>query len=134
MHLTKIGICPCCSTLPYDNCCGPYHARTTFAPTPEKLMRSRYSAYVLLLESYLLDTWHISTRPLTLGLAEEAHIHPTKWLNLIILKIQQNSLEKGMVEFIAKYKIRGKAYKLHEMSEFTLENNQWFYLVGTPQD
>mgnify|MGYP006213875899 CR=1 FL=1 len=33
------------------------------APTAEALMRSRYSAHVLGLESYLQDTWHPRTRP-----------------------------------------------------------------------
>ena len=35
-------------------------------------MRSRYSAYVLGLEVYLLATWHVSTRPAVLDLAAKA--------------------------------------------------------------
>ena len=38
-------------------------------------MRSRYSAYVLRLAPYLLATWHASTRPATLDLADDA----TRW-------------------------------------------------------
>jgi len=33
-------------------------------------MRSRYSAYVLKLEAYLLATWHPGTRPAALDLAQ----------------------------------------------------------------
>jgi len=39
-------------------------------------MRSRYSAYVLKLEPYLLATWHATTRPATLDLAADN----IKWL------------------------------------------------------
>ena len=44
-------------------------------------MRSRYSAYVLGLEDYLLATWHASTRPAALNLCTEAK---PKWLGLEI--------------------------------------------------
>ena len=47
-------------------------------------MRSRYSAYVLGLESYLLTTWHPSTRPAALNLAEDAG---TRWLGLEVLSL-----------------------------------------------
>ena len=42
-------------------------------------MRSRYSAYVLGLEPYLLATWHASTRPPSLDLAADT---ATRWLGL----------------------------------------------------
>src|SRR5947208_1479091 len=47
--------CPCHSKKKYKKCCGPAHGGTP-APTPEALMRSRYSAYVLGLAEYVLDT------------------------------------------------------------------------------
>ena len=49
--------CPCDSGQTYVQCCGPWHQGLglgVFAPTPEALMRSRYSAYVLGLVDYLL--------------------------------------------------------------------------------
>ena len=55
--------CPCGSGASLVACCGRWHAGEA-APTAEALMRSRYSAYVLGLEDYLLATWHASTRPL----------------------------------------------------------------------
>jgi SEC-C motif-containing protein len=93
-------------------------------------MRSRYSAYVLLLEEYLLNTWHSTTRPTNLKLAHEAFTHPRKWLGLKVLHAEQLSLNTGQVEFIAKYKVNGKAHKIHEISDFVCENNQWFYVDG----
>ncbi len=128
---TTTLLCPCGTDLAYNQCCGLYHIGSVFAPTPEKLMRSRYSAYVLLLEDYLLKTWHTSTRPLSLDLIHENLTQPRKWLGLTILNAQQNSSDKGTVEFMAKYKIGGRAYKQQELSNFVLENDQWFYVDGT---
>src|SRR5690606_13083917 len=47
--------CPCGSGDSLDQCCGRYHAGTA-APSAERLMRSRYSAYVLGLIDYLQAT------------------------------------------------------------------------------
>ena len=91
-------------------------------------MRSRYSAYALKLEDYLLDTWHTSTRPTALNLNED---QPIKWLGLKVNRFEQISLNTATVEFIARYKITGKAERLHEVSEFVFENERWFYVSGT---
>jgi len=64
--LAAHAACPCDSGKTYADCCGPWHAglvQGVHAPTPEALMRSRYSAYGLGLIDYLLATWHPSTRP-----------------------------------------------------------------------
>ena len=68
-------LCPCGSDLPYANCCQPWHGGQA-APTPEALMRSRYSAYVLGLLDYLLATWHPSTAP------GDLELDAVKWLGL----------------------------------------------------
>ena len=85
-------------------------------------MRSRYSAYALGLEAYLLQTWHSSTRPARLGLDEAPH---PKWMGLEVKAVGQ-----GSVEFIARYKIGGRAHRLHETSRFLCEEGVWFYLDG----
>jgi SEC-C motif-containing protein len=38
--------------------------------------------------------------------------------------------EQGTVEFVARYKVGGKAHRLHEISRFVRENGQWFYLAA----
>ena len=38
--------------------------------------------------------------------------------------------EPATVEFVARYKIAGRAYKLHETSRFVREDGRWFYLDG----
>ena len=77
-------------------------------------MRSRYTAYVLGLEAYLLKTWHANTRPAALSLSDDA---PTKWLGLQVKRVE-NSGDTAIVEFFARYKVGGKAERLHEISQF----------------
>jgi SEC-C motif-containing protein len=120
--------CPCGSGALYQDCCEPYHLSLA-APSAEKLMRSRYSAYVLGLEEYLLDTWHPSTRPQYLNLANDR----TKWLGLEVKRFEPND-ESAIVEFIARYKSNGKAEKLHETSRFKRIAQRWFYVDGEFED
>ncbi len=91
-------------------------------------MRSRYTAYVLKLEEYLLASWHTSTRAAALELADEPAL---KWLGLQIKHTEKISETTAKVEFVARYKIAGKAERLHEISEFVFENGRWFYVSGT---
>lgn len=87
-------------------------------------MRSRYSAYVLMLEDYLLSTWHPTTRLDALDLRNE----PSKWLGLEIKPNAQADAHR--VEFIARYKVGGRAYRLHEISRFIDDDGLWFYVDG----
>ena len=88
-------------------------------------MRSRYVAYVRGRADYLLQTWHPATRPVTLDLARE----PLRWLGLQVLRVEAGSPgdAEGIVAFVARYKVGGKAHRLHEISRFVRENGQWFY-------
>jgi len=76
-----------------------------------------------------LKTWHINNRPQSLSLAEKI---PVKWTGLKILSyvVSDASSDKASVEFIARYKINGKAEKMHELSFFMKEDGQWFYVKG----
>ena len=90
-------------------------------------MRSRYSAYVLQLEDYLLKTWHQSTRP-TEALFDD---QKTQWLELKVKSFTESTdQQSATVEFVAIYKINGKAHRLHEISRFVREGDQWFYVDG----
>lgn len=124
----KPSPCPCGGS-DYASCCGRYHSGTP-APDAATLMRSRYSAYVLKLEAYLNDTWHPSTRPVALDLAAD----DSKWLGLEVKRHLQESADRASVEFVARYKIGGRAHRLHEVSRFVRENGRWFYLDGTFPD
>lgn len=83
-------------------------------------MRSRYVAYCLDEEQYLLNTWHASTRPTSVKTNPKL-----KWIRL---KVIDADFEKNEVEFVATYRLNGKAHKLIERSRFVFEDDTWFYL------
>jgi SEC-C motif domain protein len=121
--------CPCGGTA-YVECCGRYLDDKEVAPTAEALMRSRYTAYTLRREDYVLATWHISTRPASLSLADDSE---TKWLGLDVKRhvVDATDTNRAIVEFVARFKVGGgRAERLHEVSRFLRAGGQWFYLDG----
>jgi SEC-C motif-containing protein len=126
-------LCPCRSGRHFAQCCGPYLAGQQLAATARVLMRSRYTAYVQQDENYLLQSWHPSTRPHDLALRQQA---PVKWLGLTIIRTQagEENDTNGVVEFVARYKVNGKAQRLHETSQFVKEAGRWFYVRGEMDD
>ena len=120
--------CPCGRNATYPQCCGRYHEGLP-APSAEALMRSRYAAYVLALEPYLLATWHASTRPAALELERDRDVK-TRWLGLEIKRHQATAADSAIVEFVARYRIAGRAQRLHEISRFVREDGRWYYVDG----
>lgn len=89
-------------------------------------MRSRYSAYVLGDENYLLATWHASTRPAEVKLDGD-----TKWLELDVRAYVLIDADRAEVEFVARCRVGGgKAVRLHERSRFVREEGCWYYVDG----
>lgn len=119
-------LCPCESGKPYSACCKPYHEGKP-APSAEALMRSRYTAYTLGLEEYLLQTWHVDTRPTNLDLAQNT---PIKWLGLQVKRAESLNANTATVEFVARYKVGGKAERMREISQFEQIDGRWYYLTG----
>ena len=118
--------CPCGSGRALAECCGRFHAGEA-APDAERLMRSRYSAYVLGLEDYLLATWHPATRPSSMEL--DAPPRP-QWLGLTVRSHTPLDASHATVEFVARYKLNGRAYRLHETSRFERVDGCWLYVDG----
>lgn len=120
--------CPCLSGETYGSCCGPLHRGTTPAPTAERLMRSRYSAFVLARASYLLETWHPTTRPATL------EVDPgTRWFRLDVVRTQAGGPfdDEGTVEFEAHFRDDDGVGTQHEVSRFARVDRRWLYVDGT---
>lgn len=125
--MAELKQCPCGSQKEYAQCCGRYIEHDEPAPTPEALMRSRYTAYTLRREDYLLATWHASARPAVLDLAEDT---ATRWIGLEVKRHEQHDADHAIVEFVARYKVGGRAHRLHEVSRFVREGGRWFYVDG----
>ncbi len=117
------ALCPCGSSLSYEDCCGRFHAGES-APDGVTLMRSRYSAFVKKDAAYLLRTWDRSTRPQSLELDE-----PIKWLGLEILESSEQN-DRAQVRFVARGKINGRAFSQSELSRFVMHDGKWYYLDG----
>ncbi len=124
MRRTQPLPCPC-GAPEYAACCGRYHDGAPPADALE-LMRSRYSAYVLRNETYLQATWHPDTRPVAAVLEDGDHV---KWLGLEVLRHTQDGA-KATVEFVARYKLGGRARRLHEVSRFVRVDGRWLYVDG----
>src|SRR5690554_4242474 len=91
--------CPCGRNASYGTCCGHWiqGEHRLMAPDAEMLMRSRYTAFTLDELDYLLDTWHISTRPLSL----EPNGPGVKWLGLQVRAHSVQDADHATVEFVA---------------------------------
>jgi SEC-C motif-containing protein len=135
------ALCPCGGGQ-YASCCGPFIAGAAIAPTAEQLMRSRYSAYTLRDEAYLRATWHASTLPAGPIVDPDEKL---QWLGLEVksaLRLRQRKAdlpeqqENDTVEFVARFKVGGRAHRLHEVSRFVREADslgevRWFYVDGS---
>jgi SEC-C motif domain protein len=84
-------------------------------------MRSRFSAYARGDAAYVLRTWHPSTRPRNLDLADSP-----RWTRLEILDRTGGALfdAEGTVRFNAHY-VDGV---MRENSRFVREGGEWLYV------
>jgi SEC-C motif-containing protein len=134
--------CPCGGATPeprsgaaakaprFAQCCGRYIDGGEAAPRALELMRSRYSAYVLGATDYLRATWDARTCPADLD-ADPAAPGAPRWLGLQIKAFAQSDADHASVEFIARYKVDGRAHRLHELSRFARgEDGRWRYVDG----
>lgn len=122
--------CPCGTNKPYSECCGLYIESEVGAPTPEALMRSRYSAYSLGNIDYIGKTMQGDA-------AKDFDVEGTKrwadgikWLSLAITSQKMKTPSKGFVIFEATYLENGKERILREKSEFHFIKGHWYYVAG----
>ena len=126
MLITSSSSCPCGSGHTYKECCQPLHQGKP-AISAEALMRSRYSAFSLQLNDYLLSSWHPETRPQQLEVESN-----TLWKRLEILSANNNE-STGQVHFKATYYENNEWWVLEETSQFRFENDHWLYHSGDYQ-
>lgn len=125
-----MSLCPCGSTKEYEACCGIFLDQHNIPDTPEKLMRSRYTAYSLAKTDYIRQT--MSGKAL-MGFDEsdaKKWAQRILWIGLEVKQCYLETPEKGYVEFVARFLDNNQLKKIHELSEFHKENNQWYYVNG----
>jgi SEC-C motif-containing protein len=127
--------CPC-GKPDYALCCGRFLSGAQVPESAEQLMRSRYSAFHLRDENYLRATWHPDTLPSEAITAET----DVKWIALEIVRHRHVApADDATVEFVARFKVGGRAHRLHEVSNFVRQPDaqgirRWYYVDGTFPD
>jgi len=122
--------CPCLSTKSYADCCEPYISGKRLAPTPEALMRARYSAYVKVEMPFLKDTLAPESRTSYSEKDAREWAQNSEWLGLKITEAKGDT-----VEFVVKYKpdkdkADAKVLEHHEISKFKKTGDRWFFVDG----
>lgn len=124
------SICPCGSQKQLGDCCLRYIEHKALAPTAEALMRSRYSAHVLLAIDYLWDTWSPEERIRSSKEDVSAWACSCEWLGLQILETTAGKAQdnQGLVNFIAFFRQNGQLQQHHEVSIFRRVQQAWLYV------
>lgn len=125
-------VCPCCSGDVLAACCAPFHAGQP-TPSAEKLMRSRYSAYVLGLVDYLLDT----TLPVQKDKLDRESITQwslqSTWLGLEVERseVLGGKPEHAFVTFVARWHDGSGEHSHRERSAFVQTQGRWCFIDPT---
>ena len=129
--LSNKSFCSCFSGKHYEDCCLPFHQGTS-APSAEKLMRSRYSAYAKQLYGYIIETTH----PQSPYYEKNREVWSKKIIlfctttmfqGLEILQFQENKTTAS-VTFIAYLSQNDQDVSFKEKSFFEKLGKKWFYL------
>lgn len=122
--------CPCGSGQPYAQCCEPFINEDAEAPTPETLMRSRYTAFALKKMDYVRTTTDPQAMHETDWQAQDDWADKAKFTGLEILSAKEDG-NKGFVEFKATFTLGGEEHVHHERSKFRKHGGVWFFREGT---
>ena len=126
-----LSTCYCGSNVAFDQCCGPILAGTP-AKTPEALMRSRYSAYVLGNMDHIDRTFAPEVKNDFDRAEAERTASEIEWLGLEVVNSSENG-DKGTVEFSLRFRRRdldGQELTQHEVSNFRRSDGHWLYVDG----
>ena len=150
----SLPICPCQvnpvseaigAPLLYQDCCQPYHdgllnneADGIKAETAKRLMRTRYSAFVLVKPEYIVKTTIPAQQNLLDIKAIENWAKETDWAGLeIVTHTPKLGKRHAQVEFKAYFKTNENLQAHHELSAFVKvtdknsNNARWYFLDPT---
>ena len=150
----SLPICPCQinpvsdaigAPLLYQDCCQPYHdgllnkeADGIKAETAKRLMRTRYSAFVLVKPNYIVKTTIPAQQNLLDIKAIENWAKETDWAGLeTVTHTPKLGKRHAQVEFKAYFKTNENLQAHHELSAFVKvtdknsNNARWYFLDPT---
>lgn len=122
-------LCYCGSGLKYKVCCEKYILGQVLPETPEKLMRSRYSAFATQNIDYITATLDPQAMDQYDRNSNKEWAEKSLFIELQIISSSENG-PKGAVEFIAKYEYEKEIFVHHEKSKFRKKNGQWYFREG----
>ena len=116
--------CPCTPTSSFDKCCGPFIVDGLVAPTPETVVRSRYSAFVMRSLDYI-DQTHAPEICDDFNRAEAERIaEDVDWHGLEI--VGTTSRGDGVeVEYIVRIRQSNRIVAKSSVSRFRQEDGRW---------
>ena len=110
----------------------PFIRGDALPATASELMASRYVAYTVAAVDYLLETHDADTRKMVDRAATEDWARKAEWQSLEIVRTEAGGPDdqRGVVEFIARYKRAGADHVHHEVSDFRRIKGRWFFVDG----
>ncbi|WP_145005356.1 YchJ family protein [Pseudomonas oryzihabitans] len=130
--MQSMAPCPCGTDRPLGDCCAPFHEGRP-APDAERLMRSRYSAYVLGLIDYLVATTAPAQQARLDREALTAWSLGSRWQGLQVLEHSPapGDPAHARVSFVARWEDGRGAHRHEERSGFVQREGRWFFLDPT---
>ena len=125
--------CPCNPTTLFCDCCEPYLAGKQKAPTPESLMRSRYTAYSLARIDYIQKTMCKKAAENYNPTDAAKWASSVKWLGLTVIDAPPPKNNIGTVTFIARFLENNIQQEIAEKSLIEKINGVWFYVQSLPE-
>lgn len=124
--------CPCGSGKDYDTCCGPLISGALKAPSPEALMRSRYTAFAKQEMAYIEATLHPGQRHDYDAAGSAKWARDSEWQQLEIVNVSDvpKHVNRQLVEFRAHYRMNGAKQVHHELAEFRKSGDVWYFFDG----
>ncbi|WP_396645567.1 YchJ family protein [Microbacterium sp.] len=113
--------CPC-GRAAFRECCGPLLDGAP-APSAERLMRSRYTAFAVHDADHLARTWHPRTRP------AELEFDDTVWEGLVVEDADEHG-DAATVAFRAAWRRGDERGAVAERSRFLRRAGRWVYVDG----
>jgi SEC-C motif-containing protein len=122
--------CPCGSEIDLSQCCLPVIQGKQEAPTAEKLLRARYTAFTRGDVDFILETHHSRTRHDVKRKEIEDWSKNSEWLGLKIVQSDagKETDQTGIIIFSAQYKTGEKVHDHAEKSFFEKEGQKWRFL------
>jgi SEC-C motif-containing protein len=131
--LAPAAPCPCGSGNTYKTCCQPYHLGTA-PPTPDALMRARYTAYFCGDVGFIINTTHPDSPyqqadRKTWRKDLKRYCDETQFVGLNMMSTSVEG-DVGHVAFKAVLMRGGRDASFTENSRFERQGGKWYYIVA----